>query len=87
MILSWNETRSMAIRFSETEIALEDQVKGLLERGARPVDCIKALREIHEVGLAAGKALVDGALSSEVREANDALRDSAAEVLGECDGF
>jgi ribosomal protein L7/L12 len=87
MILSWSETRLAAVPLLETEIALEDQVKVLLQKGATPVDCIKALRELHGVGLAAGKILVDGALGSEAQEANDALRKSAAEVLGECGGF
>ena len=85
MTLAWNETRAEALVLAEQDLLLLDQVKVLLEMGATPVDCIKALREIHGVGLAAGKDLVDGALKPEIRLANEELRERLTEEMSEWD--
>jgi ribosomal protein L7/L12 len=83
MKLSWNETQAVAMVLSGQDVPLLDQVKLLLDQGATPVYCIKALREVHGVGLAAGKDLVDAALNPESREANEELRESVAQQLSE----
>ena len=86
MTLAWDETRAEALVLAEQDDPLLlDQVKVLLEMGATPVGCIKALREIHGVGLAAGKDLVDGALKPEVRVANGELRERLSEGMSEWD--
>jgi ribosomal protein L7/L12 len=83
MTLSWDETQVVAIAISGQDLPLLDQVKLLLDQGATPVNCIKALHEVHGVGLAAGKDLVDGALNPERRQANEELRESVAQEVSE----
>jgi ribosomal protein L7/L12 len=85
MTLSWNETQAEALALAGEDLLLLDQVKLLLGRGATPVDCIKALRQIHGLGLAAGKDLVDSALNPESRLANEELRESLAEEMNAWD--
>ena len=85
MTMSWNETQAEALALAEEDLLLLDQVKLLLGRGASPVDCIKALRQIHGLGLAAGKDLVDRALNPESRLANEKLREGLAEEMSAWD--
>jgi ribosomal protein L7/L12 len=85
MTFSWTETQAEALALADQDLLLLDQVKLLLERGATPVDCIKALRQIHGLGLAAGKDLVDAALNPESRLANEKLREGLAEEMNAWD--
>ena len=78
-MLTWDETRVRAfVLAGDGSLPILDQVARLLEMGASPVNCIKAIRGVHGLGLAACKELVDSALSSEARRANEQLREALA---------
>ena len=81
MELSWDAARAEALLLAQRELPLPDQVKRLLAKGASPINCIKALREIHGLDMAASKDLVDGALDLKSRRATEAMRAQLAAAI------